>query len=97
MTFVQKKKSWSSGLVIAFVSVDVWRNFIGCQIFRETGSVGNGRQSHKYVFQKLSKELGEKNDMIKMKLCMGKICRLKRPPTFGKEKEKYGVLYHKFI
>jgi hypothetical protein len=30
------KKMWSSGLVLAFVSVTVWRNF-SCQIFSETG------------------------------------------------------------
>jgi hypothetical protein len=35
-----KKKMYScGGLVLAFVSVDVWRSFITCQIFRETGSV----------------------------------------------------------
>jgi hypothetical protein len=35
ITCVQKNV-WSSGLVLAFVSVTVWRNF-SCQIFCETG------------------------------------------------------------
>jgi hypothetical protein len=33
---VCSKNVWSSGLVLAFVSVTVWRNF-SCQIFCETG------------------------------------------------------------
>jgi hypothetical protein len=40
---------WSDDVVLAFVSVNVWRSFIICQIFRETGSVersnGSGRSS----------------------------------------------------
>jgi hypothetical protein len=56
-----KKYLWSSDLVLAFVSVNVWRSFISCQTSRETGSVKrrnkNGR--HQYKFQNTLKELGK--------------------------------------
>jgi hypothetical protein len=52
---------WSDGPVLAFVSVDVWRGFISCQTFRETGSVGRRVEmdDHQYVFQKGLEELGK--------------------------------------
>jgi hypothetical protein len=51
-TFVQKNV-WSIDLVLIFVSVNVWRSFISCQMFRETES--EERKSgavdyHQYVF-----------------------------------------------
>jgi hypothetical protein len=50
--------------VLAFVSVNVWRSIISCQIFREAGNVRRkneiGRASiRQYEFQKPLKELGK--------------------------------------
>jgi hypothetical protein len=32
---------------------------------------------------------------VKMRLCIGRICQLKRRPTFGKDRD--GLLDHKFV
>jgi hypothetical protein len=47
-----QKNVWSSELVLAFVSVNIWRSFISCQNL--------GRKSdYQYEFQKPLKEVGK--------------------------------------
>jgi hypothetical protein len=97
---VCSKNVWSSGLVLAFVSVTVWRN-LSCQIFCETGGERPSiriTETAKRVMEIIIKWTASFNlsfittndGMIKMRLCISE-SEGKRPPTFGKEKKNQGV------
>jgi hypothetical protein len=84
-------KRRSNVLVLPFVSVDVWRSFISCQKFLETGNVGRKSRSGQPMIctENVSYIMSTNESMMKVK-CL-KNCQsiaTKTRPTFGKEREK---------
>jgi hypothetical protein len=78
-----QKNVWSSELVLAFVSVNIWRSFISCQnlgrksdSIRISETVERGRQSY---------------------LSQQKKYQPKGRPTFGKKKTTASFTTHLFI